>query len=62
MLERRGWVPAVSEDFVQEMAGRIARSSVAEIGAELDRLVIENHGIHDRDCINLNTASNVMNP
>ena len=62
MLGRRGWVPAVSEDFVQEVAGEVARSSVAEIGAELDRLVIENHRIHDRDCINLNPATNVMNP
>ncbi len=62
MLERRGWVPKVSEDFIQGVAGGVARSSVAEIGAELDRLVTENHNIHDRDCINLNPATNVMNP
>jgi glycine hydroxymethyltransferase len=29
---------------------------------ELERLVELNHQIHDRDCINLNPATNIMNP
>jgi glycine hydroxymethyltransferase len=35
---------------------------VPEVLATLDGLVEQNHRIHDRECLNLNPATNVMNP
>jgi glycine hydroxymethyltransferase len=62
MLERRKWVPAASENYVQMMAQRTAQLDGAGALQEIDRLVKENRRIHDLECINLNPATNVMNP
>jgi len=61
-LERRGWPPAACEDYVQRVAGETARSGSDAVAARIEALIAENHAIHDRDCINLNPATNVMNP
>jgi glycine hydroxymethyltransferase len=44
------------------VAARTAASAEAEVLARLDELVTANHRIHDRECVNLNPATNVMNP
>jgi glycine hydroxymethyltransferase len=62
MLKRRPWVPARSEDLVQAVAAATAVASPAHTAAELLRLVQDNRRIHDEDGLNLNPASNVMNP
>jgi glycine hydroxymethyltransferase len=62
MLQRRPWVPTPCEDLVQRLAAAAARDTPAGLDAELHRLVDDNHRIHDREGINLNPASNVMNP
>jgi glycine hydroxymethyltransferase len=62
MLARRPWVPAHAEDRVQSVAAALAGASSAARDAELLRLVRENRRLHDTDGINLNPASNVMNP
>lgn len=60
-LARRDWVPAHCEDYIQETAGTADGSSNA-VERRLIALVEENAAIHERDCINLNPATNVMNP
>ncbi|MGO1076381.1 serine hydroxymethyltransferase [Inquilinus sp. CA228] len=62
MLERRGWVPGETEDFVQALARDAAGRDADSTEAEIARLVAENRRIHERDCVNLNPATNVMNP
>ncbi len=62
MLDRRNWAPATCEDFIQGIAAATAGMDEDAIGREIDRLVEENHAIHERDCVNLNPATNVMNP
>lgn len=62
MLQRRAWVPTKCEDLVQSIAAATAQARPAAVAAEIEALVAENHRIHDRDGINLNPASNVMNP
>jgi glycine hydroxymethyltransferase len=62
MLQRRPWVPAPSEDLVQSVAAATAAARSDGTAAEIARLVAENRRIHDEDGINLNPASNVMNP
>lgn len=62
MLARRSWVGDESEDFVQSIASAISNSSVDAVDRRLFELVEENRQIHDVGAINLNPATNVMNP
>jgi glycine hydroxymethyltransferase len=61
-LTRRPWVPAASEDLVQAIAARTAAATCAEIEADLLAAVAENTAIHDAEAINLNPATNAINP
>ncbi len=61
-LESRSWVPPSCEELVQTIAGETAGSDIGAISARLSALVRQNHDIHDRDALNLNPATNVMNP
>lgn len=61
-LTGRPWVPAQSDEYVRTLAAATSDSSPAQVQVELARLVELNHRIHDIDCVNLNPATNVMNP
>ena len=61
-LAYRDWVPAACEDFVQTLAAETAARDADATAAEIDRLIAENRAIHERDCVNLNPATNAMNP
>ncbi len=61
-LAGRGWVPAASEQVVRTVAEGTAGSAAPAVLIELDRLVGENSRIHDVESVNLNPATNVMNP
>lgn len=61
-LDRRDWVPAPCEDHVMTLAAAAARGSDAEVEARVAALIDWNSEIHDRECFNLNPATNVMNP
>ena len=58
----RPWVPTQPEAYIQSLAEQYAVMDVDTLETEIDRLIEENRAIHERDCINLNPASNVMNP
>ena len=62
MLEKRQWVPGAVESYVQGVAAETAQSSSADIATRIEALAQENREIHERDCFNLNPATNVMNP
>jgi glycine hydroxymethyltransferase len=62
MLIRRPWVPSRSEDLVQSIVAITASARSETTDDELYRLVRDNRRIHDEEGINLNPASNVMNP
>ena len=61
-LARRSWVPDPCEEYIQEIASTCAAMDADAIEAEIDRLVDQNRSIHEHDCVNLNPATNVMNP
>ena len=61
-LSERSWVPAQSEQYVQSLAAAAAQASPAQLQRQLTRLVEQNRRIHDAECVNLNPATNVMNP
>ncbi|QIE44747.1 aminotransferase class I/II-fold pyridoxal phosphate-dependent enzyme [Pseudohalocynthiibacter aestuariivivens] len=61
-LAIRPWVPAACETRVQTIATRTADATAPDIAARLETLAEDNRQIHERDCFNLNPATNVMNP
>ena len=61
-LAPRPWLLDHSATYVDSLASATADASAPEVMNELDRLVEQNRQIHDRDCVNLNPATNVMNP
>jgi glycine hydroxymethyltransferase len=62
MLSPRPWLPSVSDALVQSVAGAVADQAPEETDRDIERLIVENQRIHERDCVNLNPATNVMNP
>ena len=60
-LSLRNWVPAGCETRVQAIAHDATQPS-AKVDARIEALIQANLQIHDRDCFNLNPATNVMNP
>lgn len=62
ILQRRGWVPVGAENYVQSLAAQTAAQSAEDNERSLMSWVEENRHIHERDCINLNPATNMMNP
>ncbi len=61
-LSSRAWVPGNCDDLIQAIAGSVAEQDPGSIDAEIHALIDENREIHERDCINLNPATNVLNP
>ncbi len=61
-LATRPWLHAAVEARIQGLAHRHAAMDAPRLLAELDRLVDDNHRLHDREAFNLNPATNVMNP
>jgi len=62
MLGERSWVPAEVERLMQDVAATVAAATADELDGEIDRLIERNREIHEVDCVNLNPATNVMNP
>jgi glycine hydroxymethyltransferase len=61
-LARRDWVPPSCEDFIQRIAARVSAETSVQAAQRLDELIAANRRIHEQDCVNLNPATNVMNP
>lgn len=61
-LSRRAWVPDACEDLILRLAGETAAGTDAAVEARVEALIAQNLEIHDRECFNLNPATNVMNP
>ena len=61
-LARRPWVPDTSEDLIHRIATRTGRQDSSTIHERIEELAAANRHIHERDCFNLNPATNVMNP
>src|SRR4051812_40548935 len=59
-LAPRPWVP--TETYIQSLADLTARQSSTQVAARIDLLMVRNEAIHERECFNLNPATNVMNP
>ena len=60
-LAPRPWVPAHCEALIQRIAQETTAAS-ATVADRIETLIEANLQIHDRDCFNLNPATNIMNP
>ena len=61
-LTHREWVPEHCERRVLAIAGETAAAANDAVGGRIDALIAMNRQIHERDCFNLNPATNVLNP
>jgi len=61
-LAKRGWVPAECEARVQAIAATAGGMDGLALLQRIEALAAQNRQIHERDCFNLNPATNVMNP
>ncbi|UYV36199.1 aminotransferase class I/II-fold pyridoxal phosphate-dependent enzyme [Rhodobacteraceae bacterium D3-12] len=61
-LVQRGWVPKTTETLVQTVAADVSNQTSDAIAARIEGLAVDNKSIHEKDCFNLNPATNVMNP
>ncbi len=61
-LARRPWLPPASQDLELRYAATTRESDASAIEARVLALVDENRTTHERDCVNLNPATNTMNP
>ena len=62
MLNARPWVPEGPEEYMQALAKRFAGQTPDQNERDLLAFVEENRVIHERDCFNLNPATNAINP
>lgn len=61
-LTHRPWVPAECEELVQSIASENAQADSASVARRIESLAARNRTIHEKECFNLNPATNVMNP
>jgi glycine hydroxymethyltransferase len=61
-LASRPWLTDPARALASTVAVRTSQRRPHEVLAELDELVAGNRRIHDIECVNLNPATNVMNP
>lgn len=61
-LTSRPWLPADCDQYAQRLAEVAATSEAGALERQIDDLVRENRAIHEERCVNLNPATNVMNP
>ena len=61
-LASRPWVPEHCETYIQGLATQAAKQSNQAVDDMISALIAQNSTIHDGECINLNPATNVLNP
>lgn len=61
-LAIRPWLPEPVDDRVTSTLNLLADRDVAAVEQWLQDLVVDNQRIHDQTCVNLNPATNRMNP
>ena len=55
-------MPAHCDDFAQNLAAGVGGQTSYAVTVAINRAIALNRSIHEADCINLNPATNVMNP
>ena len=61
-IEPRNWVPQDCETLVQKIAAETSTTVSRALLERIEHLALRNREIHERECFNLNPATNVMSP
>ncbi|MGQ0565855.1 MAG: serine hydroxymethyltransferase [Gemmobacter sp.] len=62
MTNPSAWLPAAATARIAVIRAALQGADAETLGLRIEALAAENRAIHDRDCFNLNPATNVMNP
>ena len=60
--QERSWLPAAAKARERAILERVAGLGSDGLAGELEVLIAQNRKIHELECVNLNPATNVMNP
>jgi glycine hydroxymethyltransferase len=58
----RDWLPEPAREGERSILASVYRQTADGLAGRIDSLIERNRTIHERECINLNPATNVMNP
>jgi glycine hydroxymethyltransferase len=61
-LAARPWLPLTVAERVESTVSALAQRDVSGVARWLNELIADNERIHDETCLNLNPATNRMNP
>src|SRR3954463_908051 len=58
----REWLPSAARERESEIRSAVSKLGDADLGEVIESLIGRNRQIHEVECVNLNPATNVMNP
>lgn len=61
-LKTQSWAIPASQELITRIASQVDNKSGADVQSWIEELAQENHRLHDIEGINLNPATNVLNP
>ena len=61
-LKTQSWATAASQELVTRIASQVDTKAGADVQKWIEELAQENHRLHDIEGINLNPATNILNP
>ena len=61
-LKTQSWVTPASQALIERIASQVDSKSGSDVQAWIESLAVENHRLHDVEGINLNPATNILNP
>ncbi len=61
-LKTQSWVTAASQELITRIASQVDTKAGADVQKWIEELAQENHRLHDIEGINLNPATNILNP
>ena len=61
-LKTQSWATPASQALISRIASQVDTKAGADVQKWIEDLAQENHRLHDVEAINLNPATNVLNP
>lgn len=61
-LKTQNWATPASQEIISRIASQVDAKSGADVQSWIEELAQENHRLHDIEGINLNPATNILNP
>ena len=61
-LKTQSWATAASQELITRIASQVDTKAGADVQKWIEELAQENHRLHDIEGINLNPATNILNP